>query len=262
MLFKLYKKYEYTIFQYIINTLGMVGLLYALYAGEWLLLFVSFMLHMVYKLFANNIALHRYFSHKSFTTTLVKHKFLCWVSILMGAGSPVLFASAHRHHHRYSDTEKDLHGPVRGYLKTVYWDLDHKNTTRVKQYAVDIHRDPTAALVHKWYYIIWYTALVITFLIDPYVTLFGLLLPHVIYRWHAGTIVNTFTHLPFKSNYRTYDTTDGSMNNKILGAWALGEAYHNNHHGKPNEYNFAHGPGEFDLTAWTIERLFLNDRNI
>lgn len=254
---KFYKNHEYTIFQYIINSLGLFGFFFAVFKGEWFLLLVSFLLHIVYKLFANNIALHRYFAHKSFKTSPTKHKFLCWISILMGAGSPVLFASAHRHHHRYADTEKDLHGPTQGYLKTIYWDLIPSNTSKVKQFALDVYKDSTASLVHKWYYVIWYTALIGTFLIHPYITIFGLLLPHVIYRWHAGTIVNIFTHMSLKSNYITYETKDNSMNNKVLGAWALGEAYHNNHHGKPNEYNFAHNRGEFDLTAWFIRKVFL-----
>lgn len=252
-----YKKHEYLIFQLIINVLGIIGLIYSIIENQYLLLLVSFLLHIPYKIISNNIALHRYFSHKSFKTTQRKHKFLCWISILIGGGSPFLFASAHRHHHTYSDTENDLHGPSKGIFKTVYWDLYKDNTTKVTKFALDIYKDPTANIVHKYYYIIWYIAIILTAIIDLRITIYGLLLPHVIYRWHAGIVVNTLTHINLKSNYRTYDTQDNSSNNLILGAWAFGEAYHNNHHGKPGEYNFAHKDNEYDLTAWFIKNFFL-----
>jgi stearoyl-CoA desaturase (delta-9 desaturase) len=254
-----YKKHEYLIFQLLINILGIVGLIYCLITEQYWLLFLSFLLHFPYKIFANNIALHRYFSHNSFKTSVFKHKFLCWISILAGAGSPFLYASAHRHHHKFADTEKDLHGPSKGLFKTVYWDLYSSNTDNVTRFALDIYRDPTASLVHKYYYLIWYSVIILTALIDIKITIYGLLLPHVIYRWHAAIIVNTITHLNLKTNYRTYETKDNSSNNIILGAWAFGEAYHNNHHAKPGEYNFAHNKKEYDLTAWIIKKIFLND---
>lgn len=252
-----YKKYEYVIFQYIINILGMSGVVYAVVTLNFYLLLISYLLHVIYKLFAYNIALHRYFSHKSFKTTSSKHKFLCWVSTIIGAGPPFLFSSAHRHHHVYSDTDKDLHGPTKGIIKTVYWDMIPSNTAQVKKFAIDVYRDPEAAKVQRYYYLIWYSTIIAGLLFFPMALFFGLLVPHVIFRWHAGFFVNTLTHLRLKLNYRNFDTTDNSSNNPFIGAITLGEGYHNNHHNDPSSYKFSQKSTEYDLTGWTIKKFFI-----
>jgi stearoyl-CoA desaturase (delta-9 desaturase) len=252
-----YKKYEYVIFQYIINILGMLGVAYAVITLNFYLLVMSYLLHVVYKLFAYNIALHRYFSHKSFKTTPAKHKFLCWVSTIIGAGPPFLFSSAHRHHHVYSDTDKDLHGPTKGIIKTIYWDMIPSNTSQVKKFAIDVYRDHTASKVQRYYYIVWYSAIITGLLFFPMALFFGLLVPHVMFRWHAGIFVNTLTHRNSKLNYRNFDTTDNSSNNSFIGMITLGEGYHNNHHNNPSNYKFSQKSTEYDLTSWTIKKLFI-----
>ena len=61
--------------------------------------------------FGHTIALHRYFSHRSFNTTETKEKILAWISLFVGVGSPIGFAYNHRHHHREADTQLDWHSP-------------------------------------------------------------------------------------------------------------------------------------------------------
>jgi fatty-acid desaturase len=41
----------------------------------------------------------------------------------------------------------------------------------------------------------------------------------------------------------------------------MGEGLHNNHHAKPNEYNQAMAPGEFDIAGWIVEKYVKVDPN-
>jgi stearoyl-CoA desaturase (delta-9 desaturase) len=52
--------------------------------------------------------------------------------------------------------------------------------------------------------------------------------------------------------YRSFDTSDHSRNNYLIGVVGFGEGYHNNHHAQPR--CAAHGLRwwEFDLTRYVI----------
>ena len=56
---------------------------------------------------------HRYFSHNSFKT----NRFWQFIFAVIGNSSvqrgPLWWAAHHRHHHRYADTDKDIHSPSR-----------------------------------------------------------------------------------------------------------------------------------------------------
>ncbi|HUB08057.1 MAG TPA: acyl-CoA desaturase, partial [Myxococcales bacterium] len=54
---------------------------------------------------------HRYFSHRSYSTSRAFQFLLAlWGSTAMQQG-PLWWASVHRHHHRYSDQPEDVHSP-------------------------------------------------------------------------------------------------------------------------------------------------------
>ena len=56
--------------------------------------------------------------------------------------------------------------------------------------------------------------------------------------WHAEAAINVFTHME-RFGYRNFDTADHSKNSHILGWLIAGEGYHNNHHWRPQDYNFS-----------------------
>ncbi len=82
----------------------------------------------------NELGYHRYFSHRSFKTS----RAFQFVMALMATSSTqkgvLWWAANHRHHHRYSDTEDDLHSPsLRGFLWShIGWIVsDRHNKARV-----------------------------------------------------------------------------------------------------------------------------------
>lgn len=65
------------------------------------------------RMFAITAVYHRYFSHRSYKTS----RFFQFVLALLGTTAtqkgPLWWAATHRIHHKYSDTELDVHSPLR-----------------------------------------------------------------------------------------------------------------------------------------------------
>ena len=59
---------------------------------------------------------HRYFSHRSYRLGRVPQFVLAFVGTTAAQKGPLWWAAHHRAHHKYSDTERDIHSPIRGLL--------------------------------------------------------------------------------------------------------------------------------------------------
>jgi fatty-acid desaturase len=93
--------------------------------------------------------------------------------------------------------------------------------------------------------------IIIWCIIDPMLLISAYLFPAAI-LWNMGSFINTFTHM---FGYRNYNSNDYSTNITWLGYLMFGEGWHNNHHAKPNNWNFKLKWWEFDLGAWFIKKL-------
>jgi len=61
------------------------------------------------------VILHRYVSHRAVELRPGLKPIMLWISCLSLQGSPLGWAAVHRgSHHRYSDTDKDAHSPIKG----------------------------------------------------------------------------------------------------------------------------------------------------
>ena len=55
-------------------------------------------------------------------------------------GSPIEWVSTHRHHHQYTDTEKDAHSPLEGFwFSHMGWILDSNRRYRSVRPPILIH---------------------------------------------------------------------------------------------------------------------------
>ena len=208
------------------------------------------------QLIGHSIGFHRYFSHSAFETTKFGHWLICLTSILIGVGSPISYARNHRFHHRVADEKRDLHSPVTdGKIKTflglwTFHDLNwflKKGTVQVR----DLIKDPLIRWIHKWYYEIWTVLIISTCLIDWKLMVYGLVLPSLIFHIELNIFVNFFGH---SYGYRNFETPDWSRNNMWIQWYNLGEGLHNNHHEHAGLYDFAIYDGEFDPSAWVIDK--------
>jgi stearoyl-CoA desaturase (delta-9 desaturase) len=247
-------------------TLGVVGLFgtlgYTVYSGCWGYWLLSYVYFRCLWFFTNNIGLHRYFSHRGYKTGPKRHKFLAWITVLAGVGSPFTWTIHHRHHHRYSDKDKDLHSPhesswrsITGSwaIKDINWWVNEK---QVRTLPKDLVRDPTVMFIHQNYYKFWAIIFLSALIFGGWQFCLFFVMQPVGWNLFHGALVNYFNHTPWPGSYRNYDSEDTSYNNKYIHWFLLGEGLHNNHHAQPYNISQAHRPGEFDPAAWVIRRYF------
>src|SRR5215207_7440733 len=65
------------------------------------------------RMFAIGAGYHRYFSHRSYSTSRVFQFVLAFLAQTTAQKSILWWAAKHRHHHLFSDTEHDVHSPLR-----------------------------------------------------------------------------------------------------------------------------------------------------
>lgn len=243
----------------IISLIGLI--LWTVFTGEWWWLVLIAISHKFISPIANGIALHRYFSHRSFKTGPLRHKFLLWISVLGAAGSPISYASVHRHHHKYTDTPRDIHSPHVSRLEAwgwwvtrpPEWFIDQK---QMGDFPKDLIRQSDVAFVHRHYYKFWmFFALVSLAISWKMLLLFTL--PYIgFYAIMSALIVNVYSHIKIWGSYRNFETDDRSQNNKWIHWWSLQEGLHNNHHYDMSKYDQAMRPGEFDPAGWIVRKFF------
>jgi len=64
------------------------------------------------RMFAITAGYHRYFSHRAFRTSRVFQFVLAFVAQSSTQKGALWWAAHHRRHHRYADTELDVHSPA------------------------------------------------------------------------------------------------------------------------------------------------------
>jgi stearoyl-CoA desaturase (delta-9 desaturase) len=242
-----------------------VTLGHAVYTENMMMWILAYLYFRLIRLITFHIGIHRYFSHNAFKTGKIRHVLLAWSTILIGQGSPITWSIHHRHHHKYSDTDLDVHSP---YDKENKWlsvagifslqPLSWWNRKKVFASPRNLLRDPTCRFVHDHYYLLMFTiSLTVVLLAGWQFWLYFIL--NVIGLFYLHTTL--FTYITHKENipgnYRNFDTPDKSYNNKFIAWYSPEEAYHNNHHADPTNYRIGIKPHEFDPVAWVVEKFFI-----
>lgn len=228
---------------------------YCIASGTVTWLIISYLYYkIVVGLLGNQIAQHRYFSHRGFVVQGFK-KYLLYFSTMTTGVNPVSYALAHRHHHIHSDTSADLHS-----WKNTIWDIFSPITGRTSykgkiKYSAVLDND--LRLFHAWYNHIMIATIVVTALISWKVAVFVLLSGIAWNYMHMILFRVWLVHAKLPGSYQTFETGDHSWNNQFLQILDLGEGLHNNHHRYPQRYNQAVLPGEFDPAGWIVKKFFI-----
>ena len=226
--------------------LGIVGLFYVSWSWTILLFWLLFA-------FGNGTIGHRYFAHKQFTVGKIKHNiFAIWCTL--SAYSTVSYWQVqHLHHHRHSDTDKDIHSPKNGLLQSlILWPFNKARIESVfkdRASVVNLHKansDPIVKITSDYFILINILFLVSLCLITPLFVFYAgiaFVLEHI----RLG-LINSITHTDnFPGNYRNHETKDRSYNNILLGLISLGFGWHNNHHADPKKLILTERWWELDL---------------
>lgn len=172
---------------------------------------------------------HRYFSHRSFKTSRAFQFVLAFMAMSSVQKGVLWWAAHHRWHHRYSDTEEDLHSPIRFgfWWSHVGWILSDTYDKTELHLIRDFAKYPELRWLDRNHWVPPVTLAVSLFLIGGWGALvWGFFLSTVL-LWHGTYTINSLSHIIGR---RRYPTTDTSRNNWWLAIITLGEGWHNNHH--------------------------------
>jgi stearoyl-CoA desaturase (delta-9 desaturase) len=208
---------------------------------SWTAVFIALGLYLV-RMFAITAFYHRYFSHKAFKT----NRFWQFIFGALGNSTvqrgPLWWASHHRHHHRYTDREEDVHSPNRHgfWWSHIGWLTSRANFATKTKYVKEWVRFPELRWINRFDTVIPILLAVALFVLGnileryapglgtngPQLLVWGFFISSVVLL-HATVTINSFDHM---YGTRRFDTEDTSRNNALLAVLTLGEGWHNNHH--------------------------------
>ena len=183
----------------------------------------------------NGVAAHRYFSHDQFEVNILG-RWLLGFFATVGMYSPINYwIVQHKHHHRHSDKETDLHSPNKGILhsallwpfkvSTIRSAFNEKSSALLLARA---NRDLIIRVFSKHFILINLIWIALLLYINQYIA-FAYLAGYLLDYIRIG-MINSLCHLNIIGSYRNHQTQDQSYNNVILGIITLGFGWHNNHH--------------------------------
>lgn len=183
----------------------------------------------VLRMWAITAGYHRYFSHRAYKTSRAFQFVLGTLGTMAMQNGPLWWASWHRRHHKYSDTEQDPHSPTqRGfYYSHIGWFLDGSHDYPSLDNVKDLSRFAELRFLDKYKWIPLIAYAVGTYAIAGTGGLvWGFVISSVV-GLHITACINSLAHV---WGTRRYETEDTSRNNFILAILTLGEGWHNNHH--------------------------------
>ena len=183
----------------------------------------------VIRIFAIGAAYHRYFSHRAFSTSRAFQFVLACLAQSTMQKSVLWWASKHRHHHLYSDTELDVHSPrQRGFLYAHAGWIFAKRHDQIDYTKIqDFLRYPELKWLHRLELAPAFAMGAVAFWIGGWSGLVVGFVWSTVLVYHATFCINSLAHV---MGSKRYVTGDDSRNNWLLALITFGEGWHNNHH--------------------------------
>ncbi len=224
---------------FIILHVGCFGVL--LVGWSWFAVWAAVALYFL-RMFAVTGIYHRYFSHKTYSTSRGGQFFLAlWGATTVQRGG-LWWAYHHRHHHQHSDEEEDAHSPhVHGFLWShIGWITSRRNFPTDYSKVKDLAKFPELVWLNRFDTVVPAAFATAIFFLGaalerfapglgtngPQLLVWGFFISTTA-LFHGTACINSMAHLMGK---RRYNTTDDSRNSFILAIICLGEGWHNNHH--------------------------------
>ena len=216
------------------------------------------------RMFGLTAGYHRYFCHKAFRTTRVFQFVLAWLGTSAAQKGPLWWAGHHRSHHRFSDTEEDVHPPgVKGFFWAhAGWIMSRKNQPTKVEWVPDLMKFPELVWLDRNHYIApislgfalfflgdWLEEIYPALGTNGWQMVVVALFCSTTVLYHVTFAVNSIGHL-FGS--RRYATNDESRNSLLLALVTGGEGWHNNHHRYPTSERQGFYWWEIDFTHYGV----------
>ena len=244
-----------------------VACLLVLWAGvSWIAIFTCLAFYLV-RMVAITAGYHRYFSHRTYKTS----RFFQFVLALVGTSAaqqgPLWWAAHHRNHHKYSDTEDDVHSPgMHGFWWShMGWILAPQNKKTNFKLVPDLAKYPELRFLNR-FYVLPPVALAVACwslgtMLDDYfpelgtngfqLLVWGFFVGTVL-LYHGTFTVNSLAHIIGR---RRFETRDNSRNSLFVALITLGEGWHNNHHYCPSSERQGFYWWEIDVSHYVLRLL-------
>jgi len=208
----------------------------------------------VLRMFAVTAGYHRYFSHRSFKTSRWFQFVLAFVAQSTSQKSVLWWAALHRHHHRHSDTEQDVHSPRhRGFFYShVGWIFDQRWERPELDGVGDLTRYPELMFLKRFEQLPSVALAVACFLAFGWEGLVVGFFWSTVLLYHGTFFINSLAHVHGKQRYAT---GDDSRNNWWLAIITMGEGWHNNHHAYQRSARQGFRWWEVDVTYYILQAL-------
>jgi stearoyl-CoA desaturase (delta-9 desaturase) len=217
-------------------------------------------------MFAITGFLHRYFSHKTYSTSRAFQFIMAlWCSLAVQRGA-LWWAYTHRHHHKHSDEEDDKHSPVVDgfWWAHIGWITSKKNFPTDYSKITDLAKYPELVFLNRFDTLIPILFAGSLYGLGAYLgaqgvdtsggqlLIWGFFISTTV-LFHGTSCINSLAHVWGTKRFKTTD--DESRNSFILTLITLGEGWHNNHH----RYQATTKQGfywwEFDPTYYLLKML-------
>lgn len=223
-----------------------VGCIAVIWVGVSWPSFIAAILLYGIRMFAITGFYHRYFSHRTYRTSRpVQFLFALLGNSSMQRG-PLWWAATHRHHHKHSDHDEDIHSPVvSGFLWShIGWLTSARNFPTAYRNIPDLCKYPELVFLNRFDQLVplvyGLVMLGAGWLLERFIPQSGVTMGQF-FIWtffisttvllHGTLFINSLAHVWGK---RRYETDDDSRNSLLLAVITLGEGWHNNHHRYPH----------------------------
>jgi stearoyl-CoA desaturase (delta-9 desaturase) len=185
----------------------------------------------VVRMFFITAGYHRYFSHRAYKTSRWFQFVLAFGGATAAQKGALWWAGNHRMHHRYVDTERDAHTPMKGFWWAhMGWILSDAHDEVPEGSIDDFSKYPELRWLNNHNWVPPWLLAVVVFLVAGWSgLLIGFFLSTVL-LWHCTFLVNSVSHMV---GTRRYAINDTSRNNLAVALLTMGEGWHNNHHYYP-----------------------------
>jgi stearoyl-CoA desaturase (Delta-9 desaturase) len=230
--------------------------------SKWALMACG-LLYMV-RMFGLTAGYHRYFSHNSYKTGRGFQFVLAWLGCCAVQKGPLWWAGHHRSHHAQSDTEDDVHSPIRRgfWWSHIGWVLSSNYTATNWARVRNLRGFPELKFLNRFHLLPPATLAMALYLVGTWVergdahpeatglqmVIWGFFISTVLVR-HASFTVNSLGHV---YGARRFPTRDNSRNNFWIALITLGEGWHNNHHYAPSSERQGPYWWEIDCTHYAL----------
>ena len=247
------------IFFAIIHLVGIIGTpLYIFYRGLSTAEIILFSFYFIATSMAITVGYHRLFAHTTFKTNSFVRFFLLFFGAATFEESALKWASQHRQHHLFTDTDHDPYGINKGFWHAhVGWILFWRHKTNYNN-VNDLKRSKLIWNQHKWH-ALWSVGggIVIPMVIACVIgkPLGGFIMAvclRLVLVMHSAFFINSFAHT---FGAKPFDHSQSARDHWLGALLTNGEGYHNFHHRFPNDYRNGIKWYHWDPTKWFIYSL-------